>query len=444
MDKTPRAHPKKVDATELRGVLSSCTAFSGFSEQDYSQLAKDAKRMFIPAGTRLLKQGEFPDTATVIEHGRFMVRIPVGSNEPLTFEMGRGEILALATSLSEEPLRGDLYALRDSTVIQLKDKAFLACLAAHPGLIRDYSRWAIEQARHLIGLSSPKSRPLAFALLPTSSAPQIREAAVSLMEAFSKTAGQGHLIDSQRVQEALGRDPSKEDEFELVRHQLTAWLEEQETEGRFLLFVCDPTETNWTRWCLNQTDRIMVAAMAEDTMEIERIDQMFAGRMVAETEVQVDLILIQDKNTELPHGSNAWLKLKCRRRHHHVRPDNVADFQRTARRISNRAVGLVLGGGGARGLAHIGVLQALEDSGVPVDVIGGTSMGSAMAAAYARGWKPQKILEFASEALADTKAVRDIDFPMLSILAGRKLNSQLQAIFDDIDITDLWLPYFCI
>ena len=444
MDKTPRAHPKKVSATELREVLSSCTAFSGFSEQDYSALAKDAKRMFIPAGTRLLKQGEFTDTATVIEHGRFIVRIPAGSDELLTFEMGRGEILALATSLSKEPLRGDLYALRDSTVIELKDKAFLACLAAHPGLIRDYSRWAIEQAQHLVGLSSPKSRPQAFALLPTSNAPQIHEAALALMEAFSETAGQGHLVDSQRVQEALGCDPSKENEFELVRHRLTAWLEEQEAEGRFLLFVCDPTETNWTRWCLNQTDRIMVAGMAEDTTEIERIDQMLAGRMVAETEVKVDLILIQDKNTELPSGSNAWLKLKSRRCHHQVRPDNVADFQRAARRISDRAVGLVLGGGGARGLAHIGVLQALEDSGVPVDVIGGTSMGSVMAAAYARGWKPQKILEFASEVFGDTKAVRDIDFPMLSILAGRKLNSQLQVFFDDIDIADLWLPYFCI
>ena len=444
MDKTPKAHPKKVDATELRDVLSSCTAFSGFSMQDYTALAKDAKRMFIPAGTRLLKHGEFTDTATVIEHGRFIVCIPAGSDESLSFELGRGEILALATSLAEEPLRGDLYALRDSTVIELKDRAFLNCLASNPGLIRDYSRWAIEKAGQLVGLSSPKSRPQAFALLPTSNAQQISEAVVSLMEAFSETVGQGHLIDSQKVQKTLGCDPSKENEFELVRHRLTAWLEEQETEGRFLLFVCDPTETNWTRWCLDQTDRILVAAMAEDSTEIERIDQMFAGRMVAETDVKVDLILIQDKGIELPRGSSAWLKLKCRLRHHQVRPGNVADYQRAARRISNRAVGLVLGGGGARGLAHIGVLQALEDSGVPIDIIGGTSMGSVMAAAYARGWNPQKILEFASEVFADTKAVRDFDFPMLSILAGRKLNSQLQAFFEDIDIADLWLPYFCI
>ena len=56
--------------------------------------------------------------------------------------------------------------------------------------------------------------------------------------------------------------------------------------------------------------------------------------------------------------------------------------------MSERAVGVVLGGGGARGLAHIGVLQALEEAGIPIDAIGGTSMGSVMAAAYARPSSP--------------------------------------------------------
>ena len=444
MDKTLKIHPEKISANELRDVLSSCTAFSGFSEKDYNSLAKDANRVFAPAGALLLKQGEFTEIVTVLEHGRFVACIPARSGETLTLELGRGEVLALATSLAGEPIYTDLYALRDSTVINLPCKAFFACLAASPELIKDYTRWAIDQSRKLVGQKSLPSRPQAFALLPTSNAPQIRESAVSLMQAFSETAGQGHLIDSQRVQEALGCDPSKENEFERVRPQLTAWLEEQEAEGRFLLFVCDPTETIWTRWCLRQTDRIIVAAMAEDTTEIERIDQMFDGRKVAETDLKVDLILVRDENTELPCGSKAWMNLKCRRRHNQVRQGNENDFQRATRRIGDRAVGLVLGGGGARGLAHIGVLQALEEAGVPVDVIGGTSMGAVMAAAYARGWTPQKILEFSSKTFTDTKAIRDLDFPMISILAGRKLNSRLQSFFEEIDIADLWLPYFCI
>ncbi|MEK6247157.1 MAG: patatin-like phospholipase family protein, partial [Planctomycetales bacterium] len=384
------------------------------------------------------------ETATVVEHGRLIGIIPVHSGETITFELGRGEIVTLAAMLAEDPSRGDLYALRDSTIITLQGKDFLACLTANSKLIKDYSAWAIEQTKRLIGLSSFQSRPKSFALLPTSNAPQIYESTLALMQALSETHGQGHLIDSQRIQEVFGCDPAKGDDFDQVRRKLTAWLEEQEAEGCFLLFVCDPTETNWTRWCLDQTDRIIVAALAEDTAEIERIGQMFAGRQVAEAKVLVDLILIQKQNIRLPSGSNVWMKLKCLRRHHQVRQGNATDFQRAARRISDRAVGLGLGGGGARGLAHIGVLQALEEAGVPVDVIGGTSMGSAMAAAYARGWAPQKILEFASKTFTDSNPVTDLDFPMISLLAGRKLNRQLKSFFQKIDIADLWLPYFCI
>ncbi len=424
--------------------MSSCKVFTNFTDSNYDELAKEAKREFAPAGAQILRQGDFTETVTVIEHGRFIACIPARTGETITFELGRGEVVALATALGGEPVRGDMYALRDSTVINFPHEVILTCLATNPQIIKDYSQWAIEQVQYLIGQTSRQSRPQAFALLPTSGTLQAPETAEAFMQALQETAGPGHLIDSRRVQEVLGCDLSKENEFERVRPKLTAWLEEQEAEGHFLLFVCDPTETIWTRWCLHQTDRIIIAVMAKDTSEIQRIEQMFASRKVAETELLVDLILIQDKNIELPHGSSAWTKLKCLRRHHQVRQGNSADFKRAARRISDRAVGLVLGGGGARGLAHIGVLQALEESGIPVDVIGGTSMGSVMAAAYARGWAPSKILEFASETFSETNAVRDLDLPIISILAGRKLNRRMQAFFEEIDIADLWLPYFCI
>lgn len=56
-----------------------------------------------------------------------------------------------------------------------------------------------------------------------------------------------------------------------------------------------------------------------------------------------------------------------------------------SRWMAGKAVGLVLSGGGSRGLAHLGVLRALEDLGIPVDVVGGTSQGAFMAGLYAQG-----------------------------------------------------------
>ena len=328
-------------------------------------------------------------------------------------------------------------------MIKLPHNALVACLTTYPQMIKSYSTWVLAEVGRLLGQKGSANRPQAFALLPASKSPDLRNAAADIKQAFSQAVGRCHLIDSQRVQEALSCDPTDEKDFGRVRHKLTAWLEEQEAEGHSLLFLCDPADSIWTRWCLRQTDRIMILAMHDDTDQIERLDQMLAGRTVAGQELLDDLLLIHQHDTENPTGSSTWLTLKCIKRHHHVRLDNMSDFQRAARRLSERAVGLVLGGGGARGLAHIGVLQALKEANIPVDVIGGTSMGSIMAAAYARGLSPKDILAYVSELFAKASAVRDIDFPMVSLLAGRKLNQALQTFFGDVDIVDLWLPFFC-
>ena len=56
-------------------------------------------------------------------------------------------------------------------------------------------------------------------------------------------------------------------------------------------------------------------------------------------------------------------------------------------------VGLVLSGGGAKGLAHIGVIHALEDNGVPIDCISGTSIGAIIGSLYAIGYSPEEMME---------------------------------------------------
>jgi lysophospholipid hydrolase len=59
------------------------------------------------------------------------------------------------------------------------------------------------------------------------------------------------------------------------------------------------------------------------------------------------------------------------------------DFHRLARRLCGKSVGLVLGGGGARGISQIGIIRALEEAGIPIDIVGGTSIGAFIGALYA-------------------------------------------------------------
>jgi NTE family protein/lysophospholipid hydrolase len=432
-----------VSARELREILSSYEFFYELSEPALEALAGAAERVFVQAGQRILEDGVPAGAAFIVEHGRLRI-VARRPHQTITLEEGRGELIGMISLLAREPFDGEVFALRDSKLIRLPREDLLRCMASHPELIEGFSKVVADLYLRTHGMRAARSRPNAFALLPVAEDPDLRAAADSLLNALSEIGAPGSLVDSQRVQEALGRSPSDADAFEHGRQRVVAWCEEQETEGRFLLLVCDPQDTSWTRWCLEQTDRIVVVAKADATSEIARIDGAFAGREVAGSAVEVDLLLIQGRDAELPRGTGRWMDLACRRRHHHVRPGNEADFRRAARRMSERAVGVVLGGGGARGLAHIGVLQALEDAGIPIDAIGGTSMGSVMAALYARGWSPQRILELVREVFQDARSVMDLDFPMVALLGGRKLDRLLRSVFEEIDIADLWLPYYCI
>lgn len=89
--------------------------------------------------------------------------------------------------------------------------------------------------------------------------------------------------------------------------------------------------------------------------------------------------------------------------------------------MARPVVGVALGSGGARGFAHIGVLQALEEHGIPVDVVAGASMGSLVGALYVTGSTPRFMAKFAAE--MRRRYWVDFSVPKLGILAGDKVRS---------------------
>jgi predicted acylesterase/phospholipase RssA len=124
-----------------------------------------------------------------------------------------------------------------------------------------------------------------------------------------------------------------------------------------------------------------------------------------------------------------------------VKPDSRWDFERLARTLAGRAIGLVFGGGGARGFAHLGVWRALEELNVPVDFVGGTSIGSIPAAGFAMRLTAQRATEISKQRFA---SVLDPTLPLVSLLAGRRIDSQIKGFFGERQIEDLPLPFFCI
>jgi NTE family protein len=110
-------------------------------------------------------------------------------------------------------------------------------------------------------------------------------------------------------------------------------------------------------------------------------------------------------------------------------------------------VGLALGGGAARGLAHIGVLEILYRAGVPVDIITGTSAGAIFGALYACGMKPARIRRMVQDEMDLFRLGRlfDITLGKAGLIRGRKVVKVLEKVFGgDIDFTELTTPFACV
>ncbi|KAJ3048257.1 phosphatidylcholine and lysophosphatidylcholine phospholipase, partial [Rhizoclosmatium hyalinum] len=125
-----------------------------------------------------------------------------------------------------------------------------------------------------------------------------------------------------------------------------------------------------------------------------------------------------------------------------------SDFARIARRLLNKSIGLALGGGGARGIAHVAIIRALEEAGVPIDMIGGTSIGSFVAGLYARENDHVSIYgrakQLSMQMCSKWRQLLDLTYPLTSLFTGHELNRAIFKSFHETQIEDCWLPYFAV
>jgi NTE family protein len=131
--------------------------------------------------------------------------------------------------------------------------------------------------------------------------------------------------------------------------------------------------------------------------------------------------------------------------HHLVGADLPADdIARLARRLAGKAVGLVLSGGGARGLAHVGVVDELRRAGIVIDRVGGTSMGAVIAGLVVLGMDPADMLAVARRELVTRRPFGDLTWPRHGLVRGARLDASLRRAFGAARIEDQRMPLFTV
>jgi len=406
-----------------RLLLAELPMFRGIGERFHRALEERLTWIGVSSGATLFREGDPPNALYVVLYGRLAATVERPAGPFLVGQVGAGELVGEMGLITGEPRSATLTALRDSELLRLDREAFDALIESHPEALLHICRQLSARLRQASRGSPPDAAPRTVLIGAATSGAPVRPLADALARAI-RDLGQSVLVVDAAA--AAGRDRE--------------WLHQVEKAHDRVLYVADFADRAWTQRCLRQADSTLLAARAGEPPP-ENLP--FGSEIVGDVARPTELVLVDEADGE-PRGAGPWLERIAVDLHSHVRLTSAADVARLARLLVRRAVGIALSGGGARGIAHIGVIRALREHGVAIDLFGGTSMGAIIGGASALGWDEDQVLELVRVHLADSRPFRDFTLPFISLARGRKVTNMLRQVFGSHRVEDTRMPFFCV
>jgi len=412
----------------LRRVLKDTPLFRDLDKEGLEAVERELTLMVLPGGAPLFHPGEPADSVYVVTSGClgvFRRDEDDPAEEPILIaEVPPANLVGEMSLLSHGKRTRSVAALRDSEVWRLAQSSFNALTKHHPEVLPALMRSVV--ARNAGAPSKRRRQPHTFAILPAGPDVPSARFAVLLAAALRRIGSAVQMLGP----ESLGQEPE--------------WFARCEMEATFVLYRADPTASDWTELCLRQADCLVVVRNADNDLPTKLPFEIEEARPGAVFHRRRELVLLHEGHDPPPGSTAPLLAGGLYGQHHHVRLDVHADFDRLGRLLTGHAVGIVMAGGGARAFTHIGVVKALRASGVPIDQVGGTSMGAIVAAGVASRWSDDELIARFRAAFVDTNPLSDYTLPLISLFAGRRVTRLLRMAFGDKDIQDLILPFFCV
>ncbi|MDR3419001.1 MAG: patatin-like phospholipase family protein [Nevskia sp.] len=425
---------------DFLAILAQCHLFAGLEPAALARLQSLCTVQELRGGETLFRIGKPSEYLYIVALGRLRAVLADGN---IAGDITRLEPVGEIGLLSGEPHGADVHALRDSLLLRIARDDLLQFVHTYPAALLEMTRVIVRRMRRnqRQNLLDTARHAQSMAIVPAHEGVDVDDVSRRLQRALESCGVPVQRLDAARLEAALGAGAAERLLGEARAHQqLMNWLDEHERSNANLMFCADMKSRAWAECCMRQCDRVMVVADARVAPVSSAILDTLRH---LELRVPVNLLLLRPEPG--PPGDIAgWRRQVGAATHHFLRPDGDTDYASLARQLTGRGLGLVLSGGGARGFAHIGLLRALEELNIPVDLAGGTSMGAFFSALHACGFDSRQMTEIARETFVTHNYLNDFVLPRVSLIRGRKFLSRLKAIFGEQRIEDLRTPYFCV
>ncbi|XP_030244299.1 neuropathy target esterase sws isoform X2 [Drosophila navojoa] len=434
--------------------------------------------IFLESGRAVYRQDESSDSTYIVLSGRMrsVITHPGGKKE-IVGEYGKGDLVGIVEMITETSRTTTVLAVRDSELAKLPEGLFNAIKLRYPIVVTRLISFLSHrflgsmQTRGANASSAPvEANPVTHkystvALVPITDDVPITPFTYELYHSLC-AIGPVLRLTSEVVRKQLGNNI-----FETANeYRLTSWLAQQEDRNIITLYQCDSSLSPWTQRCMRQADVVLIVGLGERSHMVGKFEREI-DKLAMRT--QKELVLLYPETTNArPANTLSWLNARpWVTKHHHVlcvkriftrksqyrindlysrvllsEPNMHSDFSRLARWLTGNSIGLVLGGGGARGAAHIGMLKAIQEAGIPIDMVGGVSIGALMGALWCSERNittvTQKAREWSKKMTKWFLQLLDLTYPITSMFSGREFNKTIHDTFGDVSIEDLWIPYF--
>lgn len=387
-------------------------------------------------GEVLFEEGDASDAIYFVVRGRLLAsRFDSGEGGEVRLgEAGRGEVVGEMGLLRRAPRGATVTALRDTVLAALPEAGFLHLVEQRPRVMIEVGLKALERAEDT-SRSSP-STVLAVAAAAGLDRRAITDGLVRGLESL----GSVQRFSPSEVDTRLGMaGVSEVSPGEVGDVRVSRFLHEAEIATDHLVFDLGTVGGGWSRRCLGMADRALVfVPRRSDEADRALLDQVLGD---CPRGLHRTVVVVHPPGSPPPSGSASQASRFGAQDVLHVMEGSGTDLERVARVAVGRGNALVLGGGGGRGFAHIGVLRAMSELGVPVDIVGGASIGGILAAAMADATPPEQVIEWAARHFPKSM---DYTIPMVSLIKGARIARSADETFGSREIEDLWLTYFCV
>jgi lysophospholipid hydrolase len=421
----------------------------------------------LDAGEHIAIKDQPCDSMFVVLNGRLRTGTSPAPNDtgnaPPSLEYGRGETIGGLEALADDRWSQDVFAIRHCEVARVPMSLINVLISLYPAAGIRFAKVIAKMHKYNKSLNAADSLLPSYglslatvAVIPLTQDIDVSEFCSSLTSSLHSIAPTKLLTKDETVEKIgrrLLRRPSA-----LLKMKMTRFLGDLEENNRLVVYQGEVKYTWWSKIAILQADCVLVVVDSNSAPETSSRVQDCLKWANAVKNVRVELVVVQSRTVSKSgeHASeevNDWNENRpWLTRQHLVRAplkDHFQDFSRMCRRVTGQSIGLVLGGGGARGLAHLGVIKALNEAGLSVDMVGGTSQGAFVGALYAKDPDDFEKLEKTAREMADSMSsmkekLLDLTFPVTSFFNGSRFNNGISKFLGDIRIQDLVLNFYCV